>query len=325
LDAIDKFDAAWRKKYGTGEAGGVSELTEEKVKALQEEQKRQENEAAQREGLEPVEKSFVGALGAEVARHITSDPKKITATAKAGLAAEGVFLAVAAAKGQTGMYSPDVEGPGPLANPVGPWRHSGQASTPPPSKVAPPPTREPIPTPGPVAFETKSALTTATATQPQAKAAETGKPRELTAQPKAATRTSLGIPIEEDLEAGLMQPAGKREAGMAEKPQHHIFPQELEKQGFWRDRGFAPNEIDKYCVELPEAEHQAQHGGGNPWLGREWEREWNSEITVRILEAEQGLGRKLTKKEVLDIGKQMQKDRGIDLPYVKWRGSRGGK
>ena len=150
-------------------------------------------------------------------------------------------------------------------------------------------------------------------------------PRELTAQPKSAPRTSLGIPVEEDLEAGFIQPAGKRAAGMAEKPQHHIFPRELEKQGFWQARGFAPNEVDQYCVELPEFEHQAQHGGGNPWLGREWKREWNSDITLRILEAEQQLGRTLTKQEVLDIGKQMQKDRGIDLPYVKWRGRGRGK
>src|SRR5262249_49452459 len=147
--------------------------------------------------------------------------------------------------------------------------------------------------------ETLPAIKTA---QP-AKIARARKPRELTAQPKSATQTSLGIPIGEDLEAGLMQPAGKQAVGMAEKPQHHIFPRELEKLGFWRDRGFSPNEVDNYCVELPESEHQAQHGGGNPWLGREWEGEWNSQITIRILEAEQKLGRKLVKKEVLDIGK----------------------
>jgi hypothetical protein len=120
LDAIDKFDAAWRKKHGTGEAGGVSELTEEKVKALQEEQKRQENEACSERRTGTCRKVVCWSFGAEVARHITSDPKKIAATAKAGLAAEGVFLAVAAAKGQTGMYSPDVEGPGPLATRLDP-------------------------------------------------------------------------------------------------------------------------------------------------------------------------------------------------------------
>jgi hypothetical protein len=147
-------------------------------------------------------------------------------------------------------------------------------------------------------------------------------PKEVTAQPKSSPATSLGIPIQEDIEAGHMQPVGKTAAGMAEKPQHHIFPRELEKKGFWRERGFKPNEVDEYCVELPEYEHQAQHGGGDPWLGRrEWKGEWNSEITARILEREQELGRKLTKREVLALGKKLQRERGIDLTYVKWRGS----
>src|SRR5437773_11136836 len=47
-------------------------------------------------------------------------------------------------------------------------------------------------------------------------------PKEPTVQPKSSAATSLGIPIQEDIEAGYLKPVGKTAAGMAEKPQHHI-------------------------------------------------------------------------------------------------------
>ena len=143
IDAVSKFDAAWRKTYGTGSSPVVSDLPEEKVKAMEAEQERREGEAAKVEGLEPVEGSLAGAVGAEVTSWFTSDPKKITAGAKMGTAISGVVASIAAAKGKQGTYSPQVEGPGPFANPVGAWRYSGRAPT---TSALAPPVAEPVPT-----------------------------------------------------------------------------------------------------------------------------------------------------------------------------------
>lgn len=136
---------------------------------------------------------------------------------------------------------------------------------------------------------------------------------------RAQGETSMGIAIGEDLDAGRLHPAGKRFAGMAERPQHHVFPQELEKLGYWEKRGFAKGEIDNFTLDLTEWEHQAQHGGGNPWLGRTWKDEWNAAIVRRIEAKEAALGRTVRKSELLEIGAQMKVDRGIDLPYVRYR------
>jgi hypothetical protein len=94
IAAIDKFDHEWRKTHGT--AGPVANPTD--VQALKAMQRQQEAEAARWEGLEHVEGSLPGAVGAEVTSWFTSDPKKITAGAKMGTATSGVVGSAATAK-----------------------------------------------------------------------------------------------------------------------------------------------------------------------------------------------------------------------------------
>ena len=94
IAAIDKFEYEWRKTRGT--AGPVANPTD--VEALEAMQRQQEAEAARWEGLEHVEGSLAGAVGAEATSWFTSDPKKITAGAKMGTGVSGVVGSAATAK-----------------------------------------------------------------------------------------------------------------------------------------------------------------------------------------------------------------------------------
>ncbi|KFA89686.1 DUF2380 domain-containing protein [Archangium violaceum] len=109
-------------------------------------------------------------------------------------------------------------------------------------------------------------------------------------------------------------------AGMAERPRHHVMPQEFrewfEKRGFTGDM-----DINKFCVRLEQAHHQAIHGGGNWKLGRLWPGEWNRMIMKTLRDAEIEAGRMLTRNEVLDIVGEAMKRYGVPMKFVPWRGS----
>jgi hypothetical protein len=120
-------------------------------------------------------------------------------------------------------------------------------------------------------------------------------------------------------EVRAMHETGKAGAGMAERPQHHVLPDEhrewFEKRGF---RGAMS--IDQFCVELEVAEHQALHGGGNWRKGRMWPGEWNRMIMSALQKAETRAGRMLTRTEVLNIVAERMQDYGIPMNFTLWRG-----
>ena len=70
-------------------------------------------------------------------------------------------------------------------------------------------------------------------------------------------------------------------AGVARPPRHHVLPQE--HRAFFEERGFTGDlDIDNFTVELETAHHQAQHGGGNWQMGREWPGAWNQLVMDKL-------------------------------------------
>jgi hypothetical protein len=120
-------------------------------------------------------------------------------------------------------------------------------------------------------------------------------------------------------EVGAMRETGKTGAGMAERPQHHVMPDEhrewFEKRGFTGEMS-----IDQFCVEMEEAHHQAIHGGGNWRQGRQWPGEWNQMIMRALREAEEEAGRMLTRNEVLDIVAYQMRRYNLPMDFTPWRG-----
>jgi hypothetical protein len=115
-----------------------------------------------------------------------------------------------------------------------------------------------------------------------------------------------------------MHETGKAGAGMAERPRHHVLPDEhrawFEKRGFTRAMS-----IDQFCVELEVAEHQGLHGGGNWRLGRLWPGEWNQMIMRALSKAEREAGRMLTRNEILKLVANRMKDYNIPMNFVPGR------
>jgi hypothetical protein len=111
-----------------------------------------------------------------------------------------------------------------------------------------------------------------------------------------------------------------RSAGIGRPHRHHLLPQEHKK--WFQQRGFPGNDIDNYCIELPEALHQAEHGGGN-WLKarRLWaDGEWNTVLMESLNKGELVLGRKLTKHDILAIMNELRGERELGhLPIVPYR------
>ncbi len=127
-------------------------------------------------------------------------------------------------------------------------------------------------------------------------------------------REALG----EGPEVGAMHQTGRAGAGMGERPQHHVLPQEHRK--WFEERGFTGDmDIDRFCVELEEAHHQAIHGGGNWRLGRTWPEEWNRMIMKVLRDAETEAGRKLTRNEVLKIVTYNMTRYEIPVSFTPWR------
>ena len=108
-------------------------------------------------------------------------------------------------------------------------------------------------------------------------------------------------------------------AGMAEPPQHHVLPQEFRE--WFEQRGFTGEmSIDRFCVRMEQASHEAIHGGGNWRLGRQWPGEWNQMIMSELRDAETQVGRMLTRREVLDAVARRMRDYKIPMNFSPWRG-----
>jgi hypothetical protein len=119
-------------------------------------------------------------------------------------------------------------------------------------------------------------------------------------------------------EVRAMRETGKAGAGMAKPPRHHVLPDEsrewFEKHGFT-----GAMDIDQFCVELEEANHQAIHGGGDWRLGRQWPGEWNRMIMRALSNAEREAGRMLTRNEILKLVAKRMKDYNIPMNFTRWR------
>ncbi|HWO21849.1 MAG TPA: hypothetical protein VNO30_23930 [Kofleriaceae bacterium] len=108
-------------------------------------------------------------------------------------------------------------------------------------------------------------------------------------------------------------------AGVARSPRHHVLPQE--HRAFFEERGFTGDlDIDNFTVELETAHHQAQHGGGNWQMGREWPGEWNQLLMNRLREQEFEVERRLTVAEIMKSVEVLMKLRDIPLRFVPYRG-----
>jgi Predicted lipoprotein of unknown function (DUF2380) len=120
-------------------------------------------------------------------------------------------------------------------------------------------------------------------------------------------------------EVSAMHETGKAGAGMAERPKHHVLPDEFRE--WFEKRGFTgAMDIDQFCVELETAEHQAIHGGGSWRLGRTWPGEWNRMIMGALRDAETLAGRMLTRNEVLERVAFHMKRYNIPMNFTPWRG-----
>ena len=107
-------------------------------------------------------------------------------------------------------------------------------------------------------------------------------------------------------------------AGTARSPRHHVLPQEHRE--FFEQRGFTGDlDIDNFTVELDTAHHQAQHGGGNWQMGREWAGEWNQRVMFTLRNREQQLGRRMTVAEIMGRVEALMKRRDIPLRFVPYR------
>ncbi|KFA89460.1 DUF2380 domain-containing protein [Archangium violaceum] len=120
-------------------------------------------------------------------------------------------------------------------------------------------------------------------------------------------------------EVRAMRVTGKTGAGMAEPPRHHVMPKEFRE--WFETRGFTGKmSIERFCVTLQQAHHQAIHGGGNWKLGRKWPGEWNRMLMKVLYETETKAGRMLTRNTVLEIVAEQMKEYDIPMNFVRCRG-----
>ncbi len=107
-------------------------------------------------------------------------------------------------------------------------------------------------------------------------------------------------------------------AGMSEHPKHHVMPDE--HRAWFDQRGFKGDmDIDKFCVRLERAHHEAIHGGGNWRLGRTWPKEWNRMTLEALLDAETKAGQMLTRNAILKIVAKNMKDYDIPMNFTPGR------
>ncbi|WP_239470131.1 DUF2380 domain-containing protein [Archangium violaceum] len=120
-------------------------------------------------------------------------------------------------------------------------------------------------------------------------------------------------------EVRSMRVTGRAGTGMARPPRHHVLPREFrewfEKRGFTGDMS-----IDRFCVELERASHEAIHGGGDWLVGRRWPGEWNQMIMGALRDAEAEAGRMLTRSEILKVVAEYMRLYKIPMNFVPGRG-----
>jgi hypothetical protein len=120
-------------------------------------------------------------------------------------------------------------------------------------------------------------------------------------------------------EVRAMRVTGRAGAGMARPPRHHVMPKEFRE--WFEKRGFTGEmDINKFCVTLQQAHHQAIHGGGNWKLGRTWPGEWNRMTMDALLKAESKAGRMLTRNTILEIVAEQMMKYGIPMNFVRCGG-----
>ncbi|WP_245814596.1 DUF2380 domain-containing protein [Cystobacter ferrugineus] len=116
-----------------------------------------------------------------------------------------------------------------------------------------------------------------------------------------------------------MRVTGRTGAGMAEPPEHHVLPREFRE--WFEKRGFTGEmSIDRFCVNLEQAKHEAIHGGGNWRLGRTWPNEWNRMIMDVLSRAETETGRMLTPNEILRLVAKAMKRYNLPMNFTPRRG-----
>jgi hypothetical protein len=131
--------------------------------------------------------------------------------------------------------------------------------------------------------------------------------------------TSVRDALGDSPEVRAMRLTGKAGAGMAEPPRHHVMPKEFRE--WFEKRGFTGKlDINKFCIKLEQAHHEAIHGGGDWKLGRTWPGEWNRMIMKVLRDAEVEAGRTLTRNEILEIVARYMKEYRIPMKFVRWRG-----
>lgn len=137
-------------------------------------------------------------------------------------------------------------------------------------------------------------------------------------------QTNQGLPqgvrdaLGDGPEVRAMHETGKAGAGMAEPPRHHVLPDE--HRAWFEQRGFVGEmEIDRFCIRLDAAKHQAIHGGGNWRMGRTWPGEWNRMIMEVLQKTETRIGRMATRSEILEIVAQYMKEYRIPMNFVTGR------
>ncbi len=119
-------------------------------------------------------------------------------------------------------------------------------------------------------------------------------------------------------EVRAMRETGRTGAGMAEPPRHHVMPKEF--RAWFEKRGFTGEmDIDRFCVELERAHHEAIHGGGNWRLGRTWPDEWNQMIMNVLRQSESKAGRMLTPNAILKLVAREMKRYKIPMNFVPGR------
>ncbi|HZH18370.1 MAG TPA: DUF2380 domain-containing protein [Archangium sp.] len=127
-------------------------------------------------------------------------------------------------------------------------------------------------------------------------------------------RDALG----EGPEVRAMRETGRAGAGMGEAPKHHVLPREHRE--WFEQRGFTGDmDIDRFCVRMERASHEAIHGGGDWRLGRLWPGEWNRMIMKVLGDAEDEVGRMLTRNEILEIVAREMGRYKIPMSFVSGR------
>ncbi|WP_395854037.1 DUF2380 domain-containing protein [Cystobacter fuscus] len=116
-----------------------------------------------------------------------------------------------------------------------------------------------------------------------------------------------------------MRVTNRTGAGMAESPRHHVLPREFRE--WFEQRGFTGEmSIDRFCVKIERASHEAIHGGGDWRQGRRWPGEWNQLIMGALRDAEAEAGRMLTRSEILKVVAEYMRLYKIPMNFIPGRG-----